>query len=311
MTREDFGRIGILAGGPSRERDISLRSGSAVHKALQEEGLDAVLFDVRDDVYGIIRDNKIDVAFIALHGRFGEDGTVQKILEEAGIPYTGSNPDASQIALDKIASKAIFQKRGIKTPRYMVFEKNSFKREDAVFVGFPMVVKPQLEGSSIGLSVVREEGSLNKAAEKAFACGDSIILEEYIKGREITVGILDDEPLPVIEIIPKNRIYDYEAKYMDPETQYIVPAPIEKGSYEKAQRLGALSHTALGCKSFSRVDMIMDEDGEIFVLEVNTIPGMTERSLLPKAALSRGISFGKMCIKIIEGALQYEKAKKA
>ena len=298
-----FGRVGVLAGGPSNEREISLRSGNAVHAALTREGIDAIFLDVRDDIYDIIKNNKMDVAFIALHGRFGEDGTVQSILEEALIPYTGSGVEASRLALDKIASKKIFVKSGIPVPRSIILQKGKSRPEDGSSLGYPVVIKPQFEGSSIGLSVVKEKEALNKAVDMAFGYGDNILAEEYIDGRELTVGILDEEPLPVIEIVPRNKVYDYKAKYNDPDTRYVVPAPIEKGAFEKAQGLGKRAHAALGCRSFSRTDMMLDNKGDIYVLEVNTIPGMTERSLLPKAAQAVGLTFGQLCIKLIEGAL--------
>jgi D-alanine-D-alanine ligase len=302
-----FGKIGVLAGGVSNEREISLRSGRAVYDALVTKGLEAVLLDVRDDIAQIIKAHKLAVAFIALHGRFGEDGTVQTILEKADIPYTGSGAEASRRALDKIASKRIFTQNRIPTPRYMIAEKGNPVKEIAKTLGFPVVVKPQFEGSSIGLSVVREEDFLEEAFRIAFGYGDKAIAEEYIEGREITVGILGDMPLPVVEIITANNVYDYNAKYNDPGTRYIVPAAMEKNIYERAQKLGAASHRALGCSSFSRVDMIVDKKGDIYVLEVNTIPGMTERSLLPKAAQAFGLSFGELCVKLIEIALQKPK----
>lgn len=304
MIGSRFGRVGVLAGGPSSEREISLRSGRAVHNALIQEGVDAIFLDVREDVYDIIKAKEIDIAFIALHGRFGEDGTVQKILKDAGVPYTGSGPDASRLALDKIASKDIFIKNGIPVARHIVIEKGNFDAKDICSMGFPVVVKPQFEGSSIGLSVVKDKEALPEAIDKAFEYGPKIILEEYIDGRELTVGILDDEPLPVIEIVPRQRVYDYKAKYNDPDTKYLVPAPIDEDAAKKAQMLGKLSHMALGCRSFSRTDMMMDKSGGIFVLEVNTIPGMTERSLLPKAAKACGIDFNKLCIKLIENAVK-------
>lgn len=298
-----FGKVGVLAGGPSSERQISLKSSRAVYNALIKNGIDAIFLDVNEDVRGIIKNNRIDIAFIALHGRFGEDGTIQKILEDYGIPYTGSGPDASRLALDKIASKHAFIDNRIPVPKYVVFEKGNFNVEGAGALGFPLVVKPQMEGSSIGLSVVRQKKYLTDALKKAFRYGEKIILEEYIDGRELTVGILDDEPLPVIEIVPKERVYDYDAKYTAPDTKYLVPAPIDDKLSEMAKRLGKLAHTSLGCRSFSRTDMMMDSRGNMFVLEVNTIPGMTERSLLPKAAQAAGLDFGQLCIKLIEYAL--------
>lgn len=303
-----FGRVGVLAGGPSSEREISLRSGRAVHNALIQEGIDAFFLDVRDNIYDIIRSERMDVAFIALHGAFGEDGTVQRILGEAGIPYTGSGEDASRRALDKIASKEVFVKCGIPTPRYAVAEKDGFSAGDILKLGLPIVVKPQFEGSSIGLTVVKEERGLESALSKAFEYGPKILIEEYIAGRELTVSVLGEEALPVIEIVPKERVYDYKAKYTDPDTQYLVPAPIAEAQAAQAKELAKRAHDALGCLTLSRTDMMMDGRGRIFVLEVNTIPGMTERSLLPKAAKAVGLDFNKLCLRLVKEA--YEKAKK-
>ncbi|OGW85050.1 MAG: hypothetical protein A2987_06055 [Omnitrophica bacterium RIFCSPLOWO2_01_FULL_45_10] len=303
MLGSRFGRIGVLAGGPSNEREISLRSGRAVYSALAEDGLNAVFLDVRDDIHDIILKSKIDVAFIALHGRFGEDGTVQKILEDAGIPYTGSGVEASRLAMDKIESKKAFAKNDIPTARYIIFEKGSSNLGETDGLGLPLVVKPQSEGSSIGLSIVKERSMLNGALEAAFEYGPKALIEEYINGRELTVGVLEGQSLPVVEIVTCSKVYDYKAKYDDPSTRYLVPAPLRKKVYEMAQDLGRRSHRALGCESFSRVDMMADESGGLFVLEVNTIPGMTERSLFPKAARARGITFNELCVKLIDGAL--------
>ena len=302
--RSRFGRIGVLAGGPSNEREISLRSGRAVHNALLGEGLDSTFIDVKDDIDEIIKKSCMDVAFIALHGRFGEDGTVQRILEDAGIPYTGSGVEASRTALDKASSKDLFIKNFIPVPKHRVLTKGLFDICDCDELGMPIVVKPHLEGSSIGLSIVRGKSLLESAIDKAFEYGDKVILEEYIDGRELTVGILNDEALPVIEIVPRNKIYDYDAKYKDSATKYLVPAPIPKHISEEASSLGVFAHKALGCRSFSRVDMMLSPSGDIFVLEVNTIPGMTERSLLPKAAMAAGLRFSSLCVKILEDALK-------
>lgn len=307
MNKLAIGRVGVLAGGPSSERAISLKSGRAVFDALISENIDALFLDVGEDVRDVIKNNKIDVAFIALHGTFGEDGTVQQALEDLRIPYTGSGPKASRLAMDKAASKEIFIKSNIAVPGHIMLNKNNYNAEDACSVGFPLVVKPKMEGSSIGLSVVRERSLLEKAVDEAFRYGPDILIEEYIAGRELTVGILDDEPLPVIEIVTKNNVYDYKAKYDDPDTRYLVPAPVEKDIFEKAKAIGLESHIALGCKCFSRVDMMMAQDGKIFVLEVNTIPGMTQRSLLPKAAQAKGLNFGQLCIKLLENAIRGER----
>jgi len=311
MNKKGLGKVGVLAGGPSSEREISLKSGRAVYSALINEGFDAIFLDITADApYDAIKNAGIDVAFIALHGKFGEDGTVQKMLEDARMPYTGSGVEASRLAIDKIASKVIFIKSGIPTPRYTVFEKDNFTAGDIDNIELPVVVKPQFEGSSIGLSIVKEKGALKGALDKAFGYGNKVLLEEYIEGREITVGILNDMPLPVVEIVTRDHVYDYSAKYNDPATKYIVPAPLAISDYEKAQRLGRCAHEALGCRSFSRVDMILTGSGDIFILEVNTIPGMTERSLLPKAAAAQGLAFGKLCAKLIEDAVSGARFKR-
>lgn len=285
-------RIGVLAGGPSSEREISLKSGTAVFRALTDEGLHAIFLDVKDDICDIIKKNKIDLAFIALHGKFGEDGTVQKMLEELGVPYTGSGVEASRRALDKIASKEVFVAAGISTPRYAVIGVGAGlvpalsgrllegglspkgtvpSMQDVEDLGWPLVVKPPLEGSSIGLSIVKDKAGFDEALLKAFKFGPKVLVEEYINGRELTVGILDDKPLPVIEIVPKNKVYDYEAKYKSPDTDYLVPAPIEASMFDEAQSLGLAAHKALGCRSMSRVDIMAGNDGRLFVLEVNKI----------------------------------------
>jgi D-alanine--D-alanine ligase len=299
-----FGKIGVLAGGPSNEREISLKSGRAVYEALAGKGCEAILIDVKNDVYDIISKSSIDVAFIALHGRFGEDGTVQRILEDIGLPYTGSGVEASKLALDKIATKEIFIKNGIPVPRYKVFEKNGAPVSGLSGLGWPLVVKPQFEGSSIGLSIAGDESELSDAARKAFEYGDRILVEEHIKGRELTVGVLGEKALPAVEIVTSQGVYDYEAKYEDPGTRYLVPAPIGKNAAVLAGRLGVMSHKSLGCVSFSRVDMMMCPSGKMSVLEVNTIPGMTARSLLPKAAEAAGISFADLCIRLLDDALE-------
>jgi len=295
-------RIGILAGGPSSEREISLKSGKAVRKALHGAGLDAVFMDINEE--GFIRAidrSGIDVAFIALHGRFGEDGTVQKILEKKNIKYTGSGPESSSLALDKVASKKRFKSEGLKMPGCCVVKAGEdISRLD---IRFPCVVKPRREGSSIGLSVVRSEGLLSKAVKEAFQFDENILIEDFVTGREITVGVLDDSALPIVEIVPADGVYDFEAKYRSTGTRYIAPAELEKGQYARVQEEGLKAHRALGCKSFSRVDLILSGEGEIFVLEVNTIPGLTERSLLPMAAKAAGLDFLQLCVKMLCGAL--------
>lgn len=307
--RKKYGKVGVLAGGPSSEREISLRSGKAVHQALVRDGVDAVLVELWDDLHAAISANRFDAAFIALHGRYGEDGTVQRQLEDAGIPYTGSGPVASRLALDKAAAKHLFVQHCIPTPQYMIYEQGVTRMADILTVGMPLVVKPQFEGSSMGLGIVKDAGELPAAVERALAYDRYLVIEEFIEGRELTVGILDDEPLPVVEIVPKERVYDYHAKYRDPDTRYRAPAPLGRETAGRARELARRAHRSLGCRSFSRVDMLLDASGELFVLEVNTIPGMTERSLLPKAAAVAGYDFSALCRKLIENALDHGKAK--
>lgn len=311
VNPKELGKIGVLAGGPSSEREISLESGIAVFKALKEAGAAAVFLDIKNErsIRTQIRNAGIDVAFVALHGRFGEDGTVQAILEDMNIPYTGSGPQASRLTLDKIASREIFVKNNIDVPRYKTLNKefcNDIVLKTIVEdIKFPLVVKPQFEGSSIGISIVRQYNELKEAVGTAFKYDDNIIIDKYIKGRELTVGILADEPLPVIEIIVNEVFYDFKAKYKSDNTQYITPAKINNEYYKIAQHIGKLAHKSLGCNFFSRVDMILDEkQKKFFVLEVNSIPGFTSHSLLPKAAAHAGIGFSQLCLKLVESALR-------
>lgn len=301
-----MGKIGILMGGPSTEREISLRSGKAVYESLQQAGWDVVSIDIRtDDVQETVRlleASRLGCAFIALHGRFGEDGQIQEILERLKIPYTGSGPSASRVALDKIASRKLFEVYGLTVPKYKVLEKAAYKKGDAerLALDLPLVVKPATHGSSIGLSLVERAEGLEGAVEAAFAFDERLLIEEYVSGREVTVGILDKEALPVIEIVPKAKFFDYAAKYQSGVTEYIVPAHLEYDLAREIQLTALSAHSLLGCFGFSRVDMIVNKDSVPCVLEVNTIPGLTETSLLPKAARVAGIEFTQMCIKFIE-----------
>jgi len=296
-----FGRIGVLMGGPSSEREISLRSGKAVYDLLTGAGYDAVAIDAVGDVAGKVVASGVKIAFIALHGKFGEDGTVQTILEELGIAYPGSGPLASRLALDKISSRRIFESAGIRVPAYKVLSADGCA---PVNMKFPVVVKPASSGSSIGLSVVNSSQRIADALSLAFQYDDWVVIEEYVDGREVTVGILNNEPLPVVEIIPKEKLFDYRAKYTAGLTEYVVPAQLERSVYSACQSAGLLAHESLGCRSFSRVDMLIDRrDGAPVVLEVNTIPGLTATSLLPKAAKAIGIDFLELCERIIISAI--------
>ena len=308
-----FGRIGVLMGGPSSEREISLKSGHAVFAALSQLGLDVVSIDITTDNIEenvhLINSRNINCAFVALHGRFGEDGQVQKILDDLNLPYTGSGVRASQLAMDKIASRKIFQAKGLAVPGYRILEKATYAPEwkDKFNLTFPLVVKPATHGSSIGLSIIDRKEEVDRAIDLAFSYDDRIIVENYIKGREITVGILDERPLPVIEIVPKKRFFDYEAKYKTGMTDYVVPAQLEEAIARQAQDIALAAHKSLGCFGCSRADMILSNENIPFVLEVNTIPGFTVTSLLPKAAMVVGVDFGQLCLKLV--SLAYEKKK--
>lgn len=313
MEVEDFGRVGVLMGGPSSERQISLKSGKAVLLALVESGADAVGIDITTDNVQenirLLKNYNLDGVFIALHGRFGEDGTIQEILEKINLPFTGSGVQASRLAMDKIGSLEIFRQLGLYVPKLLCLEKSAFqKSRDYKFqLGLPLVVKPANHGSSIGLSIVENDAEIISAIDLAFQFDERIIIEEYIRGRELTVGVLDEKPLPVIEIIPKHKFFDFEAKYQAGLTEYIIPAVLENDIAEKAQQAALQAHKALGCFGCSRTDIILSQGNLPYVLEVNTIPGMTATSLLPKAASSAGVGFNQLCLKLLE--LAYEKAK--
>ncbi|MCQ9206479.1 MAG: D-alanine--D-alanine ligase [Omnitrophica bacterium] len=296
----DYGKIAVFAGGPSSEREISLLSGKAVYEALKRKNLDARLVEVKDDFYEKIKQIKCDMAFLALHGKFGEDGTAQEMLEGLDIPYTGSGVLSSRLAMDKVASREVFLENGLKAPSYKVVKRGANAGVLAEEFGLPFVVKPQSGGSSIGLSVVKDLSFAEEALEKASRYGEKIIVERYIHGRELTVGILEESALPVIEIVPKNDVYDFDAKYADHGTEYILPALLDEDARRGVVDAALKAKEILGCRDFSRVDMRMDREGNVYILEVNTIPGLTERSLLPKAAGAAGLGFEDLCIKIID-----------
>ena len=306
-----FGRIGVLMGGPSSEREISLKSGYAVYESLNSAGFEVVPVDVTTDKKSenirLIKSRRIDCAFLALHGRFGEDGQMQEILDAMRIPYTGSGAYASRLAMDKVASRRIFEVYGLAVPRYKVLSRFSYNPlwHRCHASALPVVVKPSTNGSSIGLSIVDKKEDLTKATQEALAFDEIVVVEEYVQGRELTVGILDDKALPVIEIIPKKRFFDYEAKYQHGMTEYVVPAPLDEEVAFQIQRTALIAHKLLGCYGCSRVDVILDQNAVPVILEVNTIPGFTETSLLPKAAKKAGIGFSELCLKLI--TLAYEK----
>lgn len=297
--KRDYGRIGIFMGGPSAEREVSLRSGKAVLEALLSKRHNAKPVELDTVTKEELKSLDIDIAFIALHGSFGEDGQLQSMLEELNMPYTGSRVAASRLAMDKVASRGRFQRNGLSVPKCEVLRNGA---NPNLKFGMPIVIKPSAQGSSVGLSIVDCIDDLKGAINKAFEFGEEVIIEEYIEGKEITVGIMEDRPLPVIQIVPRRRFYDYVAKYTSGMTEYLVPAPLSKVECEAAQEAGLTAHKCLGCRSFSRVDMILNKENVPVVLEVNTIPGLTQLSLLPKAAWQAGIEFPELCEKMLESA---------
>ncbi|MEW6376258.1 MAG: D-alanine--D-alanine ligase [Thermodesulfobacteriota bacterium] len=297
-------KVGVLMGGLSREREISLKTGKAILKALMEKGYNAHPINVGEDIVETLIREKIQCAFIALHGRFGEDGTIQGMLELMKIPYTGSGVLASALAMHKVMAKKVFLCEKIPTPRFEVFQQEKIEKDPKRIIPFPLplVVKPAREGSTIGVSIVRREEEWPLALKEANKYDEEILVEEFMKGREITVGILEDIPLPIIEIVPKSGFYDYHSKYTKGETEYIIPARIPREKYLYAQEIGLKAFQVLDCSGCARVDLMTDEDENPFVIDVNTMPGMTETSLLPKAASYAGISFGDLVERILLGA---------
>jgi len=305
-------KIAVMMGGLSREREISLKTGKAILRALLEKGYPAVSIDVGGDLAERLIKEKIECAFLALHGRFGEDGTIQGMLELMRIPYTGSGVLASALAMHKIMSKKFFLCEKIPTPRFEGFRREEIMKDppEGISIPLPVVVKPAREGSTIGISIVQKHEELAPALKKAGEYDEEILVEEFMKGKEITVGILGDIPLPVIEIVPRSGFYDYHSKYTKGETQYILPARVSREKYLYAQEMSLRAFQQLGCAGVARVDLMTDENENPFVIDVNTMPGMTETSLLPKAAQYAGITFEDLVERILLGAsLKIENGK--
>jgi len=325
--------IAVFVGGTSPEREVSKSSGKAIHQALNSLGYHCTLIDPAygtdqpktdeeffsaKDFGEITNDNliktvsselldKIDLVFLALHGKCGEDGIIQSLLELKGIKYTGSGVNPSTIAMDKNFSKTIFQKNNVNTPSWFTIDKK-FNRDDIVRIinskyGYPVIIKPNDQGSTVGLSIVKNDEEIFKAIETAFRYSDLTIIEEYIPGREMTVAILEDKPLPVLEIIPNSGFYDYKSKYTSGLSEYIVPADVSEDVFDKMQQQAITAFRSLRCKVYGRVDFRLNDENIPFCLEVNTLPGMTETSLVPKMANAVGISFEELIDRIIRNSL--------
>ena len=298
-------RVGVLMGGLSQERDVSLRTGAAVSKALRSLGYDVVDIDVGKDLPARLAAEKVEVAWLALHGRYGEDGCIQGLLESMFIPYTGSGVLASAVGMEKVFAKQLFSVHGIPTPPYKVFTDDQSARAaaDSLPFPFPVVVKPSREGSSVGVHVCKTKEAYLAAVDDASKYAGFLLVERFIKGREVQGAVLDDEALGVIEVVVAREFYDQEAKYKAGSgTKYLFPAPLPADQYARVNEVCLGAHKALGCAGASRSDVIVTEGGEVFVLETNTLPGMTETSLLPKIAAGRGIDFPTLCERILLGA---------
>jgi D-alanine-D-alanine ligase len=299
-------KIGVLMGGLSAERDVSIRSGEAIVAALVERGYDAWPLFVDRDIDLVLRQARIDVAFVTLHGRYGEDGCIQGLLELLGIPYTGSGVLASAIAMNKARAKDLFRLNNLPTaPGYVVEAEQGSGEELAELhgsFGFPVMVKPAGEGSSLGIRIARDELELEAAVEEALRFDDDVLVERFVEGKEISVGILDGKPLGAVEIVPKRGFYDFQNKYTTGRTEYHFPARLSPERYRSALRLATLAHEALGCEGATRVDLIVSDKGNEVVLEINTLPGMTPMSLLPRIAHSAGLSFEDLVEEMLKGA---------
>jgi D-alanine-D-alanine ligase len=298
MKRELPKKIAVLMGGPSAEREVSLATGRGISKALRSLGADVVDVDVRNAKFELPRD--VDFAFIALHGTFGEDGQVQEIMEERGVAYTGEGVEGSRLAFDKILSKEKFREHGVRTPEW-----ETIGAHQRPGMQLPIVVKAPRQGSTVGVYIVKKREELEAAIADAAKYDDRLLIEKFVPGRELTIGILGDQALPILEIIPKGGFYDFTNKYpfLNPQAggaaQHICPASIEAEKTKEIQELALRAFRALGLRVYSRVDIILSRTGEPFVLEINTIPGMTEASLLPEAAAAAGISYMDLCRHVI------------
>jgi D-alanine-D-alanine ligase len=297
---KDFGKVAVLMGGPSGEREVSLKSGNAVLAALKRQGVDAHGIDAGPDVLEQLKRGGYARAFIALHGRWGEDGVIQGGLEVIGMPYTGSDVLGSALGMDKLRTKYIWSAAGVSTPPYEVLTRDTDFTVVAAKLGLPLFVKPAREGSSLGVTKVKNVVELKDAWDKAARLDDCVLAERGIAGAEITCAVLDGQALPLIRIEPATEFYDYEAKYLRDDTQYHCPSGLDGATEKKIQALALRAFDALGCSGWGRVDFMGDASGAAYALEVNTVPGMTDHSLVPKAAAAAGISFDELVLRILE-----------
>ena len=297
--QNDFGRVAVLMGGRSGEREISLRSGDAVLAALISRGVDAHGIDVDENVFSRLQDEKFERAFIALHGHGGEDGCIQGGLEMIRVPYTGSGVMASSICMDKIMTKKVWLAMGVTTPRFSEIKDSTRFSDVADYLGLPFILKPSCEGSSLGIAKIINEAEFNTACLKAHAFSGVLMAEEWVQGNEYTVSVLDDEALPVIQLQTPHDFYDYVAKYKSNDTQYLLPCGLEEMAEIQLQVQALQAFRATAASSWGRVDVMLDDQGKSWFLEVNTVPGMTDHSLVPMAAKHIGIDFEQLVYRIL------------
>lgn len=300
MLLNESSKIAVLYGGNSAERAVSLNSGEAVYQALIKSNMNAVKIDTQHGLLEQLELHQPEVAFIALHGPGGEDGTIQGLLEFHGLPYTGSGVKASAICMDKWRTKLIWKGLDLPTPGFVQVNEYSALVKFAEETGFPLMVKPALEGSSIGISKVSAPSELKNAFESAKNTGSPVLAEQFISGKEFTVAILNGDALPAIQLKPANDFYDYSAKYLQDDTQYLLPCGLEADKEEELQQLALNAYNALDCKGWGRVDVMQDETGLFWLIEVNTVPGMTDHSLVPMAARGAGVSFEQLVLNILD-----------
>jgi len=303
----NFGKVGVLYGGRSAERDVSIMSGTGVLQALKSRGIDAHGFDPAERSLAELAAEKFDCVFIALHGRYGEDGSLQGALEQLGIPYTGSGVMASSVGMDKITTKIIWLSKGIPTPKYATVSPGDDLGKVVADLGLPLIVKPPLEGSTIGITKVEKAEEFEAAVALAAGFDEVILAEEFVTGREFTVAVLgsgkDARALPIVEIVAPQGNYDYQNKYFTDDVQYLCPAPLSPELTEEIQKHAVNAYRALGCEGWGRIDVLLREsDNRPFLLEVNTSPGMTGHSLVPMAARAVGIGYEDLCVEILRSA---------
>ena len=301
-THSKYGKVAVLLGGRSAEREISLLSGNAVLHALQSRGVDAHPFDPSERPLQDLVTEGFQRAHIALHGRYGEDGTVQGALELMGIPYTGSGVMASALAMDKWRTKMLWQGAGIPSPRYVMADQNTDLEAVAKELGLPLIVKPSREGSTIGLTKVKRAEDMKAAYELAAQHDPLVLMEAFIEGTEVTAAILGEQALPLVRVQPASELYDYQAKYFSDETQYFCPSGLPVEQEKQIQSLALKAYNMLGCEGWGRLDVIVTKEGQPYFLEANTSPGMTSHSLVPMAARAAGIPFEDLVLRILDMA---------